>query len=46
MVFGSWSTDDVIEEGVDTSGPVDMVTNSVPATNNAGFLRLQVELPE
>ena len=38
--------DDVVEEGVDTSGAMDMVTNSVPATNSAGFLRLQVELPE
>ena len=46
MTFGTWSSDDVVEEGVDTSGAVDMVTNSVPATNSAGFLRLQVELPE
>ncbi len=46
ILFGSWSAEGVIEEGVDTSGAIDMVTNSVPATNNAGFLRLQVELPE
>ena len=46
IVFGTWSADDVVEEGVDTSGAMDMVTNSVPATNSAGFLRLQVELPE
>ena len=46
IVFGPWSSDNVVEEGVDITGPVDMVTNSVPATNNAGFLRLQVELPE
>ncbi len=46
LVFGTWSAEDVVEEGVDTSGAMDMVTNSVPATNSTGFLRLQVELPE
>ena len=46
LVFGAWSPDGVVEEGVDSSGVMDMVTNSVPATNSAGFLRLKVQLAE
>ena len=46
LVFGAWSPDGVVEEGVDSRGVMDMVTNSVPATNSAGFLRLKVQLAE
>jgi hypothetical protein len=46
IVYGTWSIEGVTEEGVDTSGSMDMVTNSIPATNSAGFLRLKIQLAE
>jgi hypothetical protein len=40
-----WSTSEVTLEGVDASdGTMDMVTNSVPMTNSAGFMRVNIQI--